>query len=186
MSYIFGNISYLLKGNDKQKRAYKVLKKIEVFDVLTKFNPILVGTIPINIDIENSDLDIMCEVYDFDEFEKVLRTNFYKMKKFKINRYEKDGIKNMVSKFICDEFIIEIFGQSLPTVEQNGYKHMLIEKRLLNIGGDSFKRKIIQLKKEGIKTEPAFAKCLNIEGNPYNELLKLEYFNDEKLSKMIE
>ncbi|MCT4618161.1 MAG: DUF4269 domain-containing protein [Marinisporobacter sp.] len=185
MAYIWENISYLLNGNDKQKKAYETLKKIEVFHILKKFNPILVGTIPINIDTENSDLDIICEVYDFDEFEGILRTHFKGMTGLKINKDEREGIKNLVANFIYGEFIIEIFGQPVPTTKQNGYKHMIIEERLLKIGGDEFKREIIKLKKEGIKTEPAFARRLNIEGNPYFELLKLEDFSDEKLLEMI-
>ncbi|MTI70570.1 MAG: DUF4269 domain-containing protein [Firmicutes bacterium] len=185
MTYIWENVSCLINGNDKQKRAYNTLKKIKVFDILRKFNPILVGTIPINIDIENSDLDIICEVHDFGEFRVILSNHFKEMKDFKINFDEKEGNKNLVANFVYDEFIIEIFGQPLPTEKQNGYRHMIIEERLLKLGGEGFRREIMKLKKEGIKTEPAFTRCLNIEGNPYIKLLGLENFSDEKLLEMI-
>jgi hypothetical protein len=61
-----------------------------------------------------------------------------------------------------------------------------MEERLLKLGGEDFKREIIKLKKEGIKTEPAFTKYLKIGGNPYIELLKLECLDDEKLLDMID
>lgn len=148
MSFMWENISYLLDGNEKQRKVYTTLEKVKIFDILKSFNPILVGTIPIDIDTENSDLDIICEVYDFDEFEEVLSKNFKEMKEFKITIDKRKEIKNLVANFIYYGFIIEIFGQSLPTKKQNGYKHMIIEERLLKIGGDDFKREIIKLKKK--------------------------------------
>jgi hypothetical protein len=51
---------------------------------------------------------------------------------------------------------------------------MLIEHHFLQTKGDNFRKEIIQLKEIGLKTEPAFAKALSIEGDPYLELLKLE------------
>ena len=37
-----------------------------------------------------------------------------------------------------------------------------------------FRRQIIDLKKQGLKTEPAFAKLLALTGDPYVELLSFE------------
>jgi hypothetical protein len=180
------DISYLLNGSDKQRKTYDTLGKIEIFEILRKFNPILVGTIPIDIDIENSDLDIICEVYDFYEFEEILSNHFKDIKGFNITLDNREGTKNIVVSFVYDQFIIEVFGQPLPTKKQNGYRHMIMEERLLKLGGEDFKREIIKLKKEGIKTEPAFTKYLKIGGNPYIELLKLECLDDEKLLDMID
>lgn len=39
----------------------------------------------------------------------------------------------------------------------------------------------LYIKEKRIKTEAAFAKILNLEGNPYEELLKLEMYSDEEL-----
>jgi len=60
----FLDISYLQLGNERQKKAYQVLTDNEIIEKLAPYHPILVGTIPINIDIENSDLDIIFEVSD--------------------------------------------------------------------------------------------------------------------------
>jgi len=57
----FDTIDYLKYGNEKQQKAFQVLSDYTIFETLTTFNPILVGTIPIEIDIETSDLDIICE-----------------------------------------------------------------------------------------------------------------------------
>jgi len=51
---------------------------------------------------------------------------------------------------------------------------MIIENRILKEKGSKFKQRLKELKADGIKTEPAFAKLLGLHGNPYTELLKLE------------
>jgi hypothetical protein len=79
---------------------------------------------------------------------------------------------------------IEIFGQPVPTINQNGYRHMVIEARLLEIFGDSFRHQIIDLKSNGMKTEPAFAQLLKLEGNPYEAILRLNAYTDEEIKKM--
>ena len=58
----FESIEYLKNGNSRQVQSYKILKSINIFNILKEFNPILVGTIPIGIDIEKSDLDIVCQI----------------------------------------------------------------------------------------------------------------------------
>ncbi|PAB60448.1 DUF4269 domain-containing protein [Anaeromicrobium sediminis] len=175
------DISYLLNGNNKQQKAYEVLNNIKIFNILEKYHPILVGTIPIEIDTENSDLDIICEVYDFHEFEELVIAKFKYMEGFKIHKED----MNLVVNFKYDGFEIEIFAQSLETHKQNAYVHMIIEDRILKIAGVDFKNEILKLKEDGVKTEPAFAKCVNLEGNPYIELLKLYSFSDEEILGMI-
>ncbi|QCR22318.1 DUF4269 domain-containing protein [Pontibacter sp. SGAir0037] len=54
------NIEYLKNGNSRQKQAYCILSEKGILSKLKIFDPILVETIPIDIDIENSDLDIIC------------------------------------------------------------------------------------------------------------------------------
>ena len=168
----FLDISYLKSGSERQKKAYQVLTDNEIVEKLIPYHPILVGTIPINIDIETSDLDIICEVSDKNQFIDKLNKLFGFEKDFAIHETPKfDAIK---ANFIIDSFEIEIFGQNTPTTQQNAYRHMLIEHKLLLAKGEKFRLNIIDLKNQGYKTEPAFAKLLGLEGNPYEELLKLE------------
>ncbi|SDI87890.1 protein of unknown function [Chryseobacterium taeanense] len=166
----FTKIDYLKSGNEKQKKAYEVLTKYQVFDRLKSYSPILAGTIPIEIDIEESDLDIICEVKDEDEFEKLL-SNFFPETEIKTERISIKGEDSIVFNFKLDEFPIEIFGQNIPTIEQNAYRHMMAEYKILQEKEEDFKQKIIELKKKGIKTEPAFGMLLKLE-NPYEDLLK--------------
>ncbi|MGB2760068.1 MAG: DUF4269 domain-containing protein [Maribacter stanieri] len=169
----FRNIEYLKYGNERQKCAFSEIKKHRIFEKLEKYNPILTGTIPIGIDIPESDLDIICECENHSEFSKHLLQEFSDNKDFKIYSTEQNGIEATIAEFKTDKFLFEIFGQNIPTEEQNAYRHMIIESRILKEKGIDFKEKIIKLKSSGIKTEPAFAKLLELNGNPYVELLKL-------------
>lgn len=177
----FKDITYLKKGNIKQRKSYEILTKLDIFNILYEFNPILVGTIPIEIDVENSDLDIICEVKDFDNFSKLLEDNFNEYINFTIMYYKENLV--LVCNFEVEGIEIEIYGSRENTDLANGYRHMLIEYRLLLLGGETFRNNIIDLKKSGLKTEPAFANLLKIKGNPYEELLLLEKSSDEEIVK---
>ncbi|WP_027387705.1 DUF4269 domain-containing protein [Chryseobacterium gregarium] len=167
----FTTIDYLKAGNQKQKRAYDILGKYRIFEILKDYYPVLAGTIPIEIDIEGSDLDIICQFKDEDDFTELLRRYFKEYKGFSLEKITANGENSVVSNFMLEEFPIEIFGQNKPTTNQNAYLHMVAEYTILQEKGEEFKQKIIELKKKGIKTEPAFGMVLNLE-NPYKDLLK--------------
>lgn len=168
----FLNITYLQFGNKKQQKVYQVLVENKIMEKLSTYTPILVGTIPIHIDIETSDIDIICYVKDKNQFIEVLVNYFQHMKGFKVTKNDVfDAIK---ANFYMEDFEIEIFGQNVESVQQNAYQHMLIEHNLLMENGEQFRQEIIELKRQGLKTEPAFAKLLGLDGNPYEALLKLE------------
>ncbi|KIC64820.1 DUF4269 domain-containing protein [Chryseobacterium taiwanense] len=171
----FTAIDYLKEGNERQKRAYEVLLKYKIFEKLSNYSPLLAGTIPIEIDIEGSDLDIICEVdlrfeEDFLEemtFNKLIPNEI----DVKVETPIIKGEKCIILNFILEEFPIEIFGQNKPTIEQNAYRHMIAEHKIIQEKGEEFRQKIIELKKKGIKTEPAFGMLMGLE-NPYEDLLK--------------
>ncbi len=170
----FTNIEYLKKGNKRQQEAYVELTQLSIFEKLRDYTPILTGTIPIGIDLPESDLDIICECSDHNHFTATLTSLYSDKDNFKIRTSIWDNQKSTIATFRSGEFQIEIFAQDCQTKHQNAYKHMLVEHKILNSKDDKFKAEIIRLKKAGLKTEPAFAKLLGLVGNPYEELLKIE------------
>jgi uncharacterized protein DUF4269 len=56
--------------------------------------------------------------------------------------------------------------------EQLAFRHLVAEWRILSGQDALFKRKILELKERGIKTEPVFAQLLGLAGDPYQELLR--------------
>ncbi|ASK32199.1 hypothetical protein CEY12_19830 [Chryseobacterium sp. T16E-39] len=171
----FTKIDYLQSGNQRQRRAYEVLKKYEVFEKLENFSPILAGTVPIEIDVEGSDLDIICQVnltFEEDFLDEIMLGKLIPFGvEVTVEKMIINGEKSIVLNFMLDEFPVEIFGQNKPTIMQNAYRHMIAEYKILEEKGDIFKQQIIELKKKGIKTEPAFGLLMNLE-NPYEDLLK--------------
>ncbi|MEO1625445.1 MAG: DUF4269 domain-containing protein [Bacteroidota bacterium] len=148
---------------------------------LSAFRPVLAGTIPIGIDLPQSDLDLLCEVYDFPAFHSSIREHFGHFAGFRIWEGWQQRLPSCLISFQLDTWPIEIFGQARPVEEQYAFRHMLVENRLLQLGGDSMRRGIRLLKSQGHKTEPAFAQLLGLEGDPYEALLLMEEWSDEQM-----
>lgn len=170
------NIDYLKIGTPVQKNAWELLNSTKVLTLLAAYNPILIGTIPIGIDIEGSDIDIACEVYDPTQFRKDLVSHFPQ-----IDLIQRGNI--VIGRMTIQKVDFEIYGENTPITQQSGYVHMVVEARLLQLGGPIFQQKIRELKNSGLKTEPAFAKALSIAGNPYQELFNLNYLSTEQLKE---
>jgi len=167
----FEKLHYLKTGNERQKLAHQVLVEHQIFELLEPFDPLLTGTIPIHIDMASSDLDICCYYENQEEFASHLSHSFGKLTNFKLKEILIDGQPTIIANFLLADFEIEIFGQNIPSRQQNAFKHLLIEHQILQQKGEKFRTAIINLKLEGYKTEPAFAKLLGLTGDPYVALL---------------
>ncbi len=179
--------SYLLDGNERQRSAHACLAALDLFAVLAAYDPVLAGTVPIAIDTAASDLDILCEVADFDGFAAALLSGFGALPGFRLQPVRlRQGRASLKATFDHGGFPIEIFGQARPVADQHGLRHMLLQARLLALGGDALRRDIAASRAEGLKTEPAFARRLGLKGDPYVELLTLEDLPDEDLEKWLE
>jgi hypothetical protein len=175
------SITYMLEGSRRQMDAYHALLNLGIFSVLGQYSPVLAGTMPLDIDTEQSDLDIICEVQDLDAFEERLTTYFGKRNGFTIRRTTRHDLPTVVANFTYASFPIEVFGQPRPVREQNAYRHMVVEARLLAIGGEKARDAIRDLKQNGMKTEPAFAQYFGLQGDPYQTLLDMSDMSDEEL-----
>lgn len=171
MSTNFHDISYLKTGSLIQRKGYDALKKVGVLDVLKKHDATLVGTLPIDIFIESSDLDIICFVEDFKSFSNDVIEHFGSRQGFKISEAKVKEVRTIIARFHAEGFDFEIFAQAMPIEKQAAYRHMVLEENILRMKGNNFKDEIIALKKSGLKTEPAFAELLGLKGDPYEALL---------------
>jgi hypothetical protein len=70
--------------------------------------------------------------------------------------------------------------------QQHGYRHMVVEARLLAASGPRLKERVIQEKTLGLKTEPAFAKLLALPGDAYQALLALETADAQQLRALVQ
>ena len=178
------NISYLEKGTEKQKSAFVTLKKHNILDYLSPFNPILVSTVCVDLDIDGSDLDIICQHQDLDEFRSSIMSRFGNYPNFK-QWMRKSKCEEVVTSFHADDFEIEIFSSTAPVEDQFAYRHLSMMERALLIGGEPLRQKVKELKRSGLKTEPSFAKILGLSGDPFLAFLELEKLSDNQLSELI-
>lgn len=170
----FEGIEYLKNGTAKQRRVHEVLSTKGIFDKLAAFDPVVVGTIPIGIDLHDSDIDICCCFEDEESFVNSVTSSFGDQQGFSIRPSRKPKDHAFVASFRVADLEVEVFGQGLPSRQQLAYRHMMIEHKLLKEKGASFREQVLELKRQGLKTEPAFALLLGLHGDPYIALLHLE------------
>lgn len=167
------DLSALQAGTARQQAAERVLLRLNVFGRLRRYSPLLAGTIRLDVDVPSSDLDVICKVDDLAAFEREVHAHFGTEANFRIKRRVIHGLESVIANFDADQFTVEIFGQSRLIEAQNAYRHMVVEARLLEIGGVAARDAVRALKRSGLKTEPAFAAYFRIKGDPYQALLDL-------------
>jgi len=165
--------AYLRDGNERQRSALQALQSLGIFSVLCDYTPVLVGTLPIAVDVEDSDLDIVCEARDLDGFERQVTAAFGACEGFHVKRKLVKGVPSVIASFVHAGFPIELFGQPRAVTDQDAYRHMVVEARLLESSGEEARQEIRRLKRAGMKTEPAFARYFGLKGDPYEALLRL-------------
>ena len=180
------DLRYLRHGNRRQQRAYSLLQKLDLWLVLADFKPVLAGTVPLAIDVAGSDLDVLCEVAPAEaaRFGELLQSHYGGRDGFRLSRQAIGGHDSIVSSFYYRGREVEVFGQPVPTAQQNGFRHLLVEATVLEAGGEPWRRAIRQRKKRGLKTEPAFAALLQLPGDPYEALLTLESKTPAEIRKL--
>ncbi|TVR89499.1 MAG: DUF4269 domain-containing protein [Saprospirales bacterium] len=166
----FLSSDYLKDGNFRQRWVWRYLTDSEILSELEPYQPVIAGTIPIEIDTLDSDLDILCGFDCGDGFMEFLEARFSACEGFEVKKVVKQGLTSVVAKFRAETLSIDIFGQPIAPVEQMAFVHMINEYLILQERGEDFRREVIKLKEKGVKTEPAFARLLGLEGDPYQLL----------------
>lgn len=169
----------------RHRQALAVLKDLRIFTDLQTHHPLLAGTVPIGIDLPDSDLDILCEAHDLPAFQSRIRALYGSHTGFRSALKLKKRLPCVTASFTCQQFEIQIFGQPVPTDRQDAWRHMIVEERILSLLGEPFRQEILRLKAGGHKTEPAFALALNLPGDPYQALLDMAAWDDSRLRRFL-
>ena len=105
-----------------------------LFRDLAPFQPTLIGTYPLGLAIDGSDLDIACTCDDLDRFERALHAALSALGVApRLERSDAAGGPAVVAAFDLGDVAVEIFGQAVPVTAQRGFRHMVIEGQLLGI-----------------------------------------------------
>jgi hypothetical protein len=170
------DLGYLQAGSARQQQAYAAIQRLGVLPLLRAYRPVLAGTIPLGIDLPGSDLDLICEVpaADFPVLGALLRRHYGAQPGFGLHETRWQQLPTLVCRFEAEGFAWEIFGQPRPVAQQQAVRHLQVEYAVLQAGGEAWRQAVLQLRQQGLKTEPAFARLLGLPGDPYAALLTLE------------
>lgn len=157
----------------------------EICVALAPYDPTPIGTPPLGLDGPESDIDIACHAPDLAGFAAHLWDAFSALDGFTLRQWRDDG-RPVIAGFRAQGWPIEIFGAAIPVAEQTGYRHFVVERRLLALGGEALHAAVRAARAAGAKTEPAFARVLGLAGDPYRALLDLETCDDAALRGLIE
>ncbi|WP_458095872.1 DUF4269 domain-containing protein [Roseomonas sp. WA12] len=161
-----------------------VLRRTGILTKLSSYDPHIAGTPPLGIDLPESDLDILCHAPDPRSFAAVVWGAFSDCERFSMRQWVGPN-RPVVVEFVAVGWRIEIFGQALPVHEQLGWKHFLVEQRLLSLGGHPFRNAVMMHRRRGTKTEPAFSAALGLAGDPYQALLEIEQLPNADLMALL-
>ena len=168
----------------RQAAALAAFARLARHPVLRGARPVLAGTFPLGLDVAASDLDVICEVRDPARFADRLARAFGHRPGFRLRLCTVGGLPTVVARFREAGLPVEVFAQARPARAQRAVRHLRVEARLLELHGEPLRLCVRALKARGVKTEPAFARCLGLAGDPYLTLLELERATDAELRRI--
>jgi len=155
-----------------------------VLDLLAGFDPRIAGTLPLGVSLSGSDIDILCHAPEPDEVADRLWRARERFPALNLRRWTAAG-RPLVATFAIDGWPVEVFASPVEVDRQEGWRHFLVEGRLLTLGGDALRARVMVLRQGGAKTEPAFAAALGLRGHPYAELYRLSHAPDAELREAL-
>ena len=171
----FRDIGYLKTGTPRQRQAFRTLTELGILARLKAFDARLAGTIPLDVDIPGSDLDILCQVArsEMDAFAALLGQTYGHLPGFSLTRKQRYGHPVILCDFSFGGFPIQVYGSPTPVDRQRAWVHLLTEAHLLAGAGPEAREAVRALKLAGMKTEPAFARVFGLAGDAYEALYEL-------------
>lgn len=163
----------------------KAVASADIAGVLAGLDWALAGTPPLGLDQAGSDIDIVCAAFDAEAFSARLWRAFGDFEDFLVRQWA-GGSRAVIAEFRHAGWPFEIFGEPLRLSEQAGWRHFEVERRLLALGGEALRARILAAREAGLKTEPAFAAVLGLEGNAYRAMLDIAGFGDAQLRMLVE
>jgi hypothetical protein len=179
------DLSYLAHGTPRQRDAHRAIEQLGLFRDLADFCPALAGTVPLDLDIDGSDLDVICAAHDLPAFAARIESLYGRLDGFRLASYPMRGVESVVSGFRFAGWPFELFAQPIPPARQFACLHLLAEARLLALGGAPARQGVRELKQQGLKTESAFARYFGLTGDPYETLARLAAATDDELRAVI-
>lgn len=158
-----------------------VLAELDLLRRLSAFDPVVIGTPPLDLATEASDIDVACSHCDLSEFGRLVDIELGTLPGFVLEPVDGLDAPAVRAEFAYSGWRIELFCQTMPTAAQRGVRHFLVERRLLGLE-PRLRAVVMRYRRAGVKTEPAFARALNLSGDAYEAVLALERLTDAELA----
>lgn len=153
--------------------ARAILEDAGVFAATHPFDGRFIGSIPLDLHSEGADADIVCQAEDLDVFAAAMTAAFGARPGFRAQVAPYLGRPSSIVKFGLSGLPVEVFARSEPVETHESFRHHKAALRLLALGGEGLRATVRGLKVAGLKTEPAFAAALGLEGDPALAMLDL-------------
>ncbi len=163
----------------------EVLRRVAHTKKLGGFPSMVIGTPPLDLATQDSDIDIAFQADDLDQFQRNAASAFGDLPCYSHHFASKRGERYLCVQFQTLGWDVELFCQSIPLDQQWGVRHFHMERRLLDLN-PPMRQLVLQLKHQGMKTEPAFAAVLGLAGDPYEAILLLESLSDKELRGLVD
>ena len=163
----------------------EALRLVRVLDDLDAFGPQVIGTQPLGIAMPGSDIDVVCHAPDAAAFADALWMHYGEMRGFALYQWT-TGQRAVVAKFSAYGWPFGLFGSTELVRDQAGWRHFVVERRLLALGGEPLRSAVMAARRRGAKTEPAFAEVLNLAGDAYAAVLDLYDCPDAELIDILQ
>lgn len=162
----------------------QAIDRLGVAKALEDLDPHVAGTLPLGLEIPGSDIDILCHAPDAGAFTQRVWSIFGQEPAFSIRQWTREE-RPVIASFEAHGWAFELFGHPEPVALQRGWRHFEVERRLLGLGGPSFRDAVMGYRRRGAKTELAFADSLRLGGDPYVALLGLHVWTDGQLCHLL-
>lgn len=170
---------------EKNTKIHSAIIELNILKILKEFRPLIAGTFPLGINVHNSDVDMILCCSDFENLKTICENNFSHLEKFNIIKKNINNQESLIVRFNFKNVLFELFAQNVESVEQVAYRHFQTEERLLSLGGQSLINLIKKEKENGIETEAAFSKILNLQGDPFKAILNLQSKSEKELKVIL-
>ncbi len=155
-----------------------------VIELLAGFDPRIAGTLPLGVSIAGSDIDILCHAPEPNDVADCLWEARERLSGLVLRRWTSED-RPLVATFDLSGWPVEVFASPVEIDRQAGWRHFIVEQRLLQLAGDTLRDRVLTLRQNGAKTEPAFAAALGLRGDPYIELYRLSRVPDANLRGLL-
>lgn len=160
---------------EKKASIYSVLNSEILSSLLKNYNTLVVGTYPLDLENTKSDLDILAQG-SFEEVTRLIQNYVGK---------ESVTIKTNTLNFKINETPVQIYVCNQSPTFQQSFQHFQVEEKILKYARSLDLVALKQQRQSNTKNEKAFATALQIVGDEYDVLEKMNRLSIAELDRLL-